>query len=128
VEWLGFVWTLPNTVLGLLIGLLTFQFPRAEAGVLIFDRTPRGLSGTPISRAVFRRFTAFTVGAVIVAREPVGGILLQHEFAHVRQYRLWGPLYLPVYGLLYLLFGYRRHPFERAAMRETGETTGLREP
>jgi hypothetical protein len=125
VSWLGSVWTFPNTVLGIVIGLLTFQLPRAEAGVLIFDRTRRGLAAPPLSRAVFRRFTAFTVGTVIIAREPVGGILLDHELAHVRQYRLWGPVYLPVYGLLYLLFGYRRHPFERAAMREAGETTGL---
>jgi hypothetical protein len=112
-------------LLGLVVGLLTFQLPRPEAGVVIFDRVRRGLSAPPLSRLVFRRFTAFTLGDVIVAREPVGGIVLDHELAHVRQYRIWGPFYLPVYGLLYLLFGYRRHPFERAAMRDAGETRGV---
>jgi hypothetical protein len=118
------MWTFPNTVLGFVIGLLTFQLPRAEAGVLVFDRVQRGLSAPPFSRVIFRRFTAFTVGHVIIARAPVAGVLLEHELAHVRQFRAWGPLYLPVYGLLYVLFGYRRHPFERAALRRTGETAG----
>jgi len=27
------------------------------------------------------------------------------------------PLFLPVYGLLFLRYGYRRHPFEVAATR-----------
>jgi hypothetical protein len=32
---------------------------------------------------------------------------------------MWGPLFLPVYGLLFLRYGYRRHPFEVAAVRRS---------
>jgi hypothetical protein len=116
-EYLGFLWTVPNTVLGLLLGLLTFQAPRAHGGAIVFDRTPRGL--TRILRAMHR--TAMTVGFVIVAAVPVEGRLLSHERHHIRQYMAWGPFFIPVYVLLAIPFGYRRHPMERAARRAAGE-------
>jgi hypothetical protein len=114
--WLGFVWTLPNTLLGLLCGLLTFQRPRLAHGLLLFDRDPRGLTAVMV-RA---HRTAMTVGFVVVAAEPVEGRLLAHERHHVRQYCAWGPLFIPVYLLLAVPFGYRRHPMERAAERASG--------
>jgi type II secretory pathway component PulF len=86
--WLGFVWTAPNTLLGLLLGLLTFQVPRLAHGLVVFDRHPRGLTR-----------------------------LLAHEAHHVRQYQVWGPLFIPVYLLLGMVYGYRRHPMEIAAQR-----------
>lgn len=114
--WLGFVWTLPNTALGLLVGLLTFQIPRVAHGLLLFDRAPRGLT------SLMRRFdrAAMTVGFVVVASRPVQGRLLAHERHHVRQYCWWGPLFIPVYLGLSILFGYRRHPMERSARRAAG--------
>src|SRR5215207_7111790 len=84
--WLGFFWTLPNTLLGLLLGGLTFQAPRAHGGAIVFDRVPRGL--TRLLRAMHR--TAMTVGFVIVAAVPVEGRLLVHERHHIRQYMMWG--------------------------------------
>ena len=107
----GFVWTLPNTVLGAVLGLLTFRVPRLSNGVVLFDRGGRGVS------AILSRLgrTAMTVGFVVIGTEPVRGELLRHELAHVRQYRVWGPLFLPLYGALYLRYGYDRHPFEVAA-------------
>jgi hypothetical protein len=117
LELLGFFWTLPNTLLGLGLGLLTFQAPRAHGGAIVFDRAPRGL--TRLLRAMDR--TAMTVGFVIVAAVPVEGRLLEHERHHVRQYMLWGPLFIPVYLVLAVPFGYRRHPMERAARRAAGE-------
>jgi hypothetical protein len=116
-EFLGFVWTVPNTVLGLLLGLLTFQAPRAHGGAIVFDREPRGL--TRALRAMDR--TAMTVGFVIVAAVPVEGRLLLHERHHIRQYMAWGPFFIPVYLLLAIPFGYKRHPMERAARRAAGE-------
>jgi hypothetical protein len=111
--WLGFVWTLPNTLLGLVLGLLTFQRPRLEGGLVVFDRRPRGLTWMlpRLGRA------AMTVGFVIVSAVPVEGRLLAHERHHVRQYMAWGPLFIPVYLVLAVPFGYRRHPMERAAER-----------
>lgn len=110
---LGFVWTLPNTALGLVLGLLSFQLPRVAHGLVLFDRATRGV--TWILHRIGR--TAMTMGFVILASEPVEGRLLDHERHHVRQYTWWGPLFIPVYLLIALRYGYRRHPFELAAVR-----------
>jgi hypothetical protein len=110
---LGFVWTLPNTLLGLMLGLLTFQVPRLQDGLVLFDRRARGLTWL---MPAFGR-SAMTVGFVILSATPLEGRLLAHERHHVRQYMAWGPLFIPVYFLLAIPFGYRRHPMERRAER-----------
>jgi hypothetical protein len=117
LELLGFAWTLPNTLLGLVLGALTFQRPRIHGGAIVFDRGPRGVT------AVLPRMrrTAMTVGFVILSSVPVEGRLLVHERHHVRQFMLLGPLFIPVYFALGVPFGYRRHPMERAARRAAGE-------
>lgn len=117
---LGFLWTLPNTAIGLLLGLLTFQRPRIAGGALVFDRGPRGV--TWILSKMDR--TAMTVGFVILSAHPLAGTLLAHERHHIRQYCLWGPMFIPVYGMLAIRYGYRRHPFELAAKRAAGEPAG----
>jgi hypothetical protein len=114
---LGFAWTLPNTLLGLVAGALTFQRPRVVGGALVFDRAPRGLT-----RLMLRlNRTAMTVGFVIVSGRPLTPALLAHEQHHIRQYCAWGPLFIPVYLALAVPYGYRRHPFEVAARRAAGE-------
>jgi hypothetical protein len=118
LEGLGFVWAMPNTLLGLVVGALTFQTPRIHGGAIVFDHGPRGV--TWLLRAMNR--TAMTLGFVIVSSAPVEGRLLAHERHHVRQSMLWGPLFVPVYLALAIPFGYRRHPMERAARRAAGET------
>src|SRR5438874_13158509 len=115
--WLGFIWTSPNTLIGLLAGLLTFQRPSVRAGLLLFDRTPRGLTWLMLRADR----VAVTIGFVIVSARPVEGQLLAHERHHVRQYCAWGPLFIPVYLLLAIPHGYRRHPMELAAQRAAGE-------
>jgi hypothetical protein len=111
--WLAFIWTLPNTLLGVVAGLCTFQRPRMADGLLLFDGRPRGLTWLML-RA---NRTAMTVGFVVVSAQPVEGRLLAHERHHVKQYGAWGPLFIPVYLLLAIGFGYRRHPMELAAER-----------
>jgi hypothetical protein len=114
---IGFVWTLPNTMLGVLLGALAFQRPRLHGGALIFDRRARGVSKILVGM----NRTAMTVGYIILSAVPVEGTLLRHEQHHIEQYKRWGPFFIPVYGLLAILYGYRRHPFEIAAMRAAGE-------
>jgi hypothetical protein len=114
---LGFLWSLPNTLIGLILGGLSFVPPRVDAGVLIFDGPPRGV--TWILAKMHR--SAMTVGFVIVSSVRVRGTLLAHERAHVRQSMLLGPLFIPTYVVLAVPFGYRRHPMERAARRAAGE-------
>lgn len=117
LELLGFFWTLPNTLAGLVVGALTFQRPRIVGGAIAFDRMPRGLT------RLLPRFhrTAMTIGFVIVSARPLEGRLLAHEQHHIRQFMLLGPLFGPIYLVLAIPFGYRRHPMERAARRAAGE-------
>ena len=117
---LGFLWALPTTTIGLVLGLLTFQVPRVHGGALVFDRRgPRGLAGV---LARMHR-AAMTVGFVIVSSVPVEGRLLTHERHHVRQSMVWGPLFVPAHLLLAIPYGYRRHPMEVRARRASGEET-----
>ena len=116
--WLGFAWTLPNTLLGVILGILTFQAPHVQQGLVLFDRHPRGL--TRLMPRLGR--SAMTVGFVVLSSRPLEGRLLAHERHHVHQYMVWGPLFIPAYFLLAIPFGYRRHPMERAAIR--AETAG----
>lgn len=115
--WLGFLWTSPNTLIGLVLGLCTFQKPRLAHGLILFDRAPRGL--TRLLPRLHR--TAMTVGFVVLSATPVEGALLAHERHHVRQYCTLGPLFLPAYFLLAIRFGYRMHPMERRARMAAGE-------
>lgn len=118
--WLGFLWTLPNTLLGIVVGLLTFQLPRLVEGAMVFDRTPRGITAL-MPRA---NRSAMTLGFVIVSARPVTGTLLAHERHHIRQYCAWGPFFIPVYVALAIPYGYRRHPMELRARRAAGELPG----
>ena len=115
--WLGFVWTSPNTLIGLVLGLCTFQRPRVADGAIIFDRTPRGLTALMLHA----NRVAMTVGFVILSARPVTGRLLAHEQHHIRQYEAWGPLFIPVYLVLAIGHGYRHHPMEVRAQRAAGE-------
>jgi len=123
---LGMLWTSPNSLLGLLLGVAGVAFGarmrwQQRERALVVRRWPWGRSG------------ALTLGNVIVhtgerldtpcltyahragrcIEPPVS--LADHERAHVYQYMLLGPLFLP----LYLLCGgvSARNPFERAADR-----------
>ena len=118
LELAGFAWTMPNTLLGLALGALTFQRPRIHGGAIVFDRAPRGL--TSVMPRLHR--TAMTVGFVIVSARPVEGRLLVHERHHIEQSMRLGPFFVPVYLALAIPYGYRRHPMERAARRAAGES------
>jgi hypothetical protein len=116
---LSYVWASPNTLIGLVFGALSFQRPRVANGIVVFDRHARG-SLWMLER--FRR-SAITYGHVVASNRPLEGSLLVHELHHVRQYERLGPLYLPLYVLIWIFMGYRGHPFEEAARlaeREVG--------
>jgi hypothetical protein len=108
---LAYVWASPNTLLGLLLGVLSFQSPRQSPGILIYDEKPRGFIWI---LAKFKR-SAITFGHVVLSNQRVEGTLLSHELHHVWQYERLGPLYIPLYVLVWVFTGYYRHPFEMAA-------------
>lgn len=123
---LGMAWTLPNSVIGLVLGAVGMPFgarphisrrelsvvfndwPWGPGGAITFGNTIVHTGGTLDSRC--------TTYAHRAGRCQDPEILLgDHERAHVYQYMVLGPLFLPVY----LLCGgiSVRNAFERAADR-----------
>ncbi|MDP8931826.1 MAG: hypothetical protein M3O70_25470, partial [Actinomycetota bacterium] len=71
-----------------------------------------------------RGFDAGAFGHVIVAAGDPHDHLLAHELVHVRQAERLGPLMAPVYLGLLAVYGYARHPLERAARRAAHSAAG----
>lgn len=123
---LGILWTLPNTLIGLIggsVGLLfgaSAQFSRRDFA-LVFHHWPWGPGGA-ITFGNTILHTGDTLDSECLTYEHRAGRcdhprikIGDHERAHVYQYMVLGPLFLP----LYLLCGgvSVRNPFERAADR-----------
>lgn len=130
---LGAIWTLPNTLLGLLAGAVGVGFgahihfsPRDWA--IVFHRWPWGPGGAlTLGNAILHTGDSLDSPCVTYAHRAGHGdeppiVLADHERAHVFQYMALGPLFLP----LYLLCGgvSVRNRFERAADRYAREGRG----
>lgn len=126
VRALGVAWALPNTLIGLLAGAVGMPFgakphlSRRDFAV-VFHHWPWGPGGA-ITLGNTILHTGATLDSDCVTYEHRAGRcqhppikLGDHERAHVYQYMVLGPLFLPVY----LLSGgvSVRNPFERAADR-----------
>lgn len=111
---LGYVWALPGTIVGLLLGATTGARPRVRDGVVTFTGA-RGFA------ALHRRlgFSAIALGHLVISGRPLDDALWRHELVHVRQWSILGPLMFLAYPLASLA-GYRRNPFEAAARRRAG--------
>jgi len=124
--WLGALWTLPNTLLGLLLGAIGLAFGahahwRRREMALVFHRWPWGPGGAiTFGNVILHTGDDLDSPCVTYAHRaghateaPI--VLADHERAHVYQYLALGPLFLP----LYLLSGgiSVRNRFERAADR-----------
>jgi hypothetical protein len=119
----SYAWASPNTVIGLVLGLVALMFRarvRSRQGALEFFGGRLGtLFAAPRLACPFR---AVTLGHVILATdaESLDGARA-HEHVHVRQYEQWGPFFLPAYAassLWQLACGrrcYRDNWFERQA-------------
>jgi hypothetical protein len=124
---LGAVWTSPNSALGLLLGLAGLARGarcRYSDGALVFHRYPWGPGGAlTLGQVILHTGESLDVPCLSYAQRARGECdpvqarirLGDHERAHVLQYLLFGPLFLP----LYLACGgiSHRNPFERAADR-----------
>ncbi|MGH8900245.1 MAG: hypothetical protein ACRDYA_00825 [Egibacteraceae bacterium] len=107
----AYAWASPLTLVGLIVGAAAAVRPRPREGVLLFPNA-RGITGWMIRR---RNFAAGTFGHVVVCTEDPSPSLLAHELIHTRQAERLGPLMAPVYLGLLTVYGYWRHPMERAA-------------
>ena len=126
VRVLGMLWAAPNTVIGLLVGVVGLVFgahahlrPRELA--IVFHRIPWGPGGAlTLGNVILHTGDTLDSPCVTYAHRAGHGdespiMLADHERAHVLQYMALGPLFLP----LYLACGgvSVRNPFERAADR-----------
>ena len=122
----GMAWTLPNTLVGLIAGVVGIAFGahahvRRRECAIVFHRWPWGPGGA-ITFGNTILHTGDTLDAPCVTYAHRAGLgdeppiqLADHERAHVFQYMVLGPLFLPAY----LVCGgiSARNRFERAADR-----------
>jgi hypothetical protein len=122
---LRYLWVGPTTCIG--IGLAVASLRRGHVAIVdgvIEAHSPflrRALASlTPLAGGA----DAMTLGHVVIGRDARALELTRdHERAHVRQYELWGPLFVPVYllaGVYALIQGghpYFDNRFEREAMK-----------
>jgi len=124
LQGLGALWTLPNTLLGLaagLVGVCAGARPRwhARERAVVFTHWPWGPGGAmTLGNVILLKAASLDVPCSTYAHraghcQQPAVRLGDHERAHVYQYLVLGPLFLPVY----LLCGgiSVRNPFERAA-------------
>jgi len=123
---LGVLWALPNTLVGMLAGALAMPFgARAHWSrrdcALVFHSFPWGPGGAiTFGNSILHTGASLDTPCKPYLTAEEGCTLApirigDHERAHVFQYMVLGPLFLPVY----LAFGgvSARNPFERAADR-----------
>jgi hypothetical protein len=111
LTWLGAVWSLPNTLIGLGFALLSGVVPRSRDGLLV-AHSNAGLAHLFLTR---RGFGAITFGRVVVSAVPITPGLLIHESHHARQYEVLGPFFLPIYLWHQARHGYAANPLELEA-------------
>jgi hypothetical protein len=124
-RWIGYLWALPTTFLGL-AGLVI-----ASAGGRIGTQVVDGVlelhggwiewflrNGTLLPNGA----SAMTLGHVVLGRDRSAlSRTREHERVHVRQCERWGPLFIPAYLLASLMLylqgrdAYMDNPFEREA-------------
>jgi hypothetical protein len=114
------VWTLPNTMLGLGVGVVGLCFGsqcQRVDGCLEFHG---GLVRWLLERGFLANgIMALTLGHTILGQSAEAlDFARDHEHVHVRQYERWGPFFLPAYlGCSFVLWlrrrdAYRENPFE----------------
>lgn len=122
-----YVWTSPNSLIGLslgLIGLLTGGRVQVKEGCLEFFG---GFVSGGLACLGRQGVAAMTLGHAILGQDiETLEIVRTHEQIHVRQYEKWGVLFIPVYLVcsICLWFAgkdcYRDNPFEQQAYRLEG--------
>ena len=130
----AYAWASPNTIIGLMLGLLVILFGgcgRLRQGVLEFGGGKLGHHMARL-RPPFA-FAAITLGHTVLGLDhDTLAAVRAHEQVHVRQYERWGPLFVPAYllsSLVELLRGRRPYLdnwFEREAYGKTANGLGGR--
>lgn len=119
----GIVWTSPLTLAGLIAGLLAMAAGArvlVSEGAIVFNRVPFGPGGAlTLGNVILHTGEDLDETALTYACRANGGgecvRLGDHERAHVHQYLVLGPLFLPLYFLCGGISAHNR--FEQAADR-----------
>ena len=96
---LSYLWPLPNSLLGLIVGVLPFLGKRTYT----LRRGTIGIHGPAMKRLlqlvpIQGGATALTLGHIILAADSASfDETFEHEWIHVRQYLWWGPFFIPAY-------------------------------
>lgn len=119
----GQLWSLPNTLVGLLFGL---------GGRFSWDAASRVfvVRGGWVAETFGRRyFSGMCVGDVVICSQTLSEATYRHELVHATQGRILGPLYLPLtlifYAWGYIIFpenGHDASPLEVWADRASGNS------
>ena len=120
------LWTLPNTVLGVLAGCAAMPLGasahwRPRELSIVFQRMPWGPGGAlTLGNVILHTGAELASPCMTYAHRAGQGdeptiVLADHERAHVLQYMALGPLFLPLYFLCGGISG--RNVFERSADR-----------
>lgn len=117
----AYAWAAPLTLAGLLAGGLTGVRPQVRDGVLLFARA-RGPAAALLRS---RRFAAAAIGHVVIALDDPAPPLFAHELVHVRHAERLGVFSAALYLALLAVYGYARHPLERAARAAARRTAGV---
>lgn len=130
----GAVWTLPNTVLGIVAGIACMPWGarpewRRQEYALGFRRMPRIGSGGALTLGNVILYSCeqldtpcYTYAHRAGHRQEPSISLADHERAHVFQYMVLGPLFLPLYAACGGISV--RNRFERAADRYALQRAG----
>lgn len=95
----AYLWAAPNTLLGAIGGLVMLCLGARLQLVRGVAEFSGGLLGALACRAPAPlRFSAMTLGHVILGVSAAElSVAREHEHIHVRQYELWGLMFLPAY-------------------------------
>ncbi len=96
---IGHFWSLPNTLVGLFLGLGgRFSWDRANRVFVVHGGWVAEIFGR-------RYFSGMCVGDVVICSQKLSEAIYQHELVHATQGRILGPLYLPL-TLIFYVWGY----------------------
>jgi hypothetical protein len=114
IQFFRYLWAGPTTLIGLIVALLLLRRGHAALvdGVIEFHGPLVGQAlraATPLAGGA----AAITLGHLVIGQNAHAlEVTRAHERVHVRQYEIWGPIFVPAYllaGLFELLRG--RDPY-----------------
>ncbi len=121
LDFAGKVWTLPNTIVGLAVGIAGMPFGATISignNAIQFENYPWGAGAITLGNSIIyaRGTTPNDVGQLYGDRRLLNVGL--HERGHTYQYQAFGPFFIPTYLLTGGIRG--RNPFEQGANNYAG--------